>query len=498
MNSNYSSILIILLFIIAFITVAYLSKKGEKASSGESSEEYIVGGRKIGTLILLLSMGATYFSTWTLLGAFGSYYRSGVWFAGFTVWAIFHGVFIWLFGSRIWLIGKTYNFITPGQMVEHYYNSKRLRILVAIVGVLALVPVMLIQVSGGAKALDTMTNGLIPYTVGVFAMAIIVGWVVLSTGFKGTAWTDTFMGVFFAFILIFTFFYALYLAGGINIFQNAMKYKPDLLVNKGDPLPMLETWLGLGFGAWVMPHMWQKFYSARSPLILGKVGSLTPFWNSWMMALIPLTVAIAAMIPGVVPGLTNKNSDTILPLLFSHHFPIMGGVVVAGILAAAMSTINSQLLSSASIIAEDIWNNLAKTPLSSSKTKWLTQIVVVSLTILILILALTPGGTGYLVPVAALGFGLGLQLVPSALGMLYFKNITEKGAFWGMIIGISIILLLAITSSQLPKSLIGFIGNIITTVIISSFTLKVSNTSLKNYHLTFKKLMINNTSSKEN
>lgn len=492
MSTHYPTLIILIVFMACFIGIAYLSKKGTTSDAPDSSEEYVVGGRQIGTLILLLSMGATYFSTWTLLGAFGSYYRTGVWFSAFMVWTIFHGIFIWLFGSKIWLIGKIHNFITPGQMVEHYYQSRRLRISVAIIGIMALVPVMLIQVSGGAKALDTMTDGTIPYTVGVILMSIIVGFVVLWAGFKGTAWTDTFMGIFFAFILIFTLFYSLYLAGGTDIFKKAMEYKPELLVNKGDPLPMLETWLGLGFGAWVMPHMWQKFYSAKSPLVLGKVGVMTPLWNSWMMALIPLVVAVAAMIPGIIPGINDKNSDTILPLLYATHIPVMGGFVVAGILAAAMSTINSQLLSSASIVAEDIWNTLAKKPLSSTGTKKLTQFVVISLTILILILALTPGGTGYLVPVAALGFGLGLQLVPSALGMLCFKSFSEKGAFWGIIFGVSTIIILSFIHTPIPKTLAGFAVNLILTFIISKMTQPVPRASIDNYHNTFKKLMKDN------
>lgn len=488
--NNTLTLMILGLFISAFVFIAYLSKRTSDKSISDASEEYIVGGRKIGTVILLLSMGATYFSTWTLLGAFGSYYRSGVWFAGFAVWTIFHGIFIWMFGARIWLIGKIYNFITPGQMVEHYYSSRRLRIAVAVIGIMALVPVMLIQVSGGAKALDTMTNGTIPYVAGVIVMSIVVGFVVLWAGFKGTAWTDTFMGIFFALILIFTLVYVLSLTGWTDIFSRAMEYKPELMVNKGDALPMLETWLGLGFGAWVMPHMWQKFYSASSPLVLGKVGVMTPFWNSWMMALIPLIVAVAAMIPGIIPGINIQNSDTILPLLYATHFPILGGFVVAGILAAAMSTINSQLLSSASIVAEDVWNTLAKQPLSSIGVKKITQVVVISLTLLILILALTPGGTGFLVPVAALGFGLGLQLVPSALGMLYFRKITEKGAFWGIIIGSLTMLFLSIVKVGIPATLTGFAVNFVITIAISMFTRTVSEESIANYHETFKKFMV--------
>lgn len=493
---NVITISILAVFIAIFILISFLSKRNSASSSKESAEDFVIGGRGMGTIVLLLSMGATYFSTWTLLGSFGAYFREGVWFIGFAVWTIFHGVFIWLFGARIWLAGKRFGFITPGQMVEHYYESKRLRTLVAVIGIFALVPVMLIQVSGGALALDTMTDGAVPYVVGVIITSVMVGVIVLWAGFKGTAWTDSFMGIFFATILICTAIYVCYLAGGSNMFSNVASYKPELLVNNGKPMKMVELWLGLGFGAWVLPHMWQKFYSAKSAEVLGKVAVMTPFWNSWMMAIIPLVIGTAAVIPGIAPGVTKETSDTILPLIFAEHAPVLGAFVVAGILAAAISTINSQLLSSASIVAEDIVNSLRSEPLSSSQSTQVTRVVVASLTGLILILALAPGGAGLLVPIASLGFGLGLQLVPSALGMLHFRFVTEKGAFCGLISGAVLMIFMAIFNTDIPlgPGFSGFILNIVITIVVSRFTSPVSQKSIENYHDMFDEYMRDNIS----
>lgn len=481
-------------FILAFLFVSYLSKRSASKIKGSLSENFIIGGRGIGSLVLVLSMGATYFSTWTLLGAFGAYYRSGVWFAGFTVWTIFHAIFIWLFGARIWLAGKKYGFITPGQMIKRYYKSNRLRIAVALVGIAALVPVMLIQVIGGAKALESLTDGAIPYLLGVTVTSVMVGVIVLWAGFKGTAWTDSFMGIFFASILLFTAFYVLYLSGGSEIFERVSENKPELNQVSGNPLGMLELWLGLGFGAWVLPHMWQKFYSASSAKVLGKVAMATPFWNSWMMAIIPLVVGMAAVIPGVAPTVTVESSDTILPQIFNSHFPVLSAFVVAGILAAAISTINSQLLSSASLVAEDVVDALTKKDMSSNRVTWVTRIVVMSLTIMIFVLAILPSGAGFLVPIASLGFGLGLQLVPSALGMLYFKWVTEKGAFAGLALGVIVMAIMSIIQADVPfgPSIAGIVVNILATAVISKFTRKVPDSSLEEFHGMFDEYMKNN------
>ncbi|MHC9036629.1 sodium:solute symporter family transporter, partial [Cobetia marina] len=189
--NNTVTIAVLVAFISVFILISLFAKRSANNTQSTTSEDFVIGGRGMGTLVLVLSMGATYFSTWTLLGAFGSYYREGIWFVGFAVWTIFHGIFIWMFGTRIWLAGKRFGFITPGQMVERYYCSKRLKIAVAVTGITALVPVMLIQVIGGAKALDALSGGAIPYVVGVTVTSIMVGVIVLWAGFKGTAWTDS-------------------------------------------------------------------------------------------------------------------------------------------------------------------------------------------------------------------------------------------------------------------------------------------------------------------
>ncbi|MEM7641341.1 MAG: sodium:solute symporter family protein [Pseudomonadota bacterium] len=476
-------------FVGILLSIAYLAAK--RGGGAQTSEDFVVGGRAIGTTVLLLSMGATYFSTWTLLGSFGAYFREGIWFAGFAVWTIFHGVFVWMFGTRIWMAGKRFGFITPGQMVEHYYNSKRLRLLVALVGITALVPVMLIQVSGGARALETLTDGAVPYAIGVTIASLMVGAIVLWAGFRGTAWTDMFLGIFFAAIMIFTALYVLDLVGGLALFAQVADIKPELVTNPGKATNMLELWLGLGFGAWVLPHMWQKFYSAKDAETLGKVAVATPFWNSWMMAIIPLVIGLAAVIPGVVPTVTPETSDTILPQLFATHAPVLAAFVVAGILAAAISTINSQLLSSASLVAEDIWGTLRGRQVTDQESTRVTRIVVAGLTVLVFVLALTPGGAGHLVPVAALGFGLGLQLVPSALGMLYFRRITETGAFAGLLAGVATLLIIKFGGFSIGfgPGTTGLVVNAAVTALVSLATRPVSDASVENYHGMFARYM---------
>jgi SSS family solute:Na+ symporter len=487
MSIGQITILVVVLFIGILFYISYRASK----SNVSTPDDFYVGGRGTGTIVLLMTMGASFFSTWTLLGAFGVYYRSGIWFTGFAVWTIMHALFIWMFGVRIWLIGKKFNFVTPGQLIEHYYKSPALRLLFTIVAIVGLVPYMLIQVTGGALALDAITNGDIPYTAGVIMMTLMVGILVLLSGFRGAAWTDTFMGVFFGSIMLVVAFLIVGKAGGLQALKNVAEVKPEALTNIGNIPGMLELSLGLGFGFWVMPHMWQKFYSAKSPEVLGKVSILTPFWNSWLMAIVTLFVGISALVPGVVPGLDASTSDQILPLFFAHYAPLFGTIVIAGIVAAAISTINSQLLSSASIFVTDIWVRFSKREVSKQKVTFLSRVTVIILTVIIFAIAITPGAAGFLVPVASLGFGIALQLVPSALGALYWKSITKTGAITGLIAGV-----IALSSTKIfgisvlfGPGLNGLMINLLVTWIVSLFTQKVAYESVENYHGTFEEYL---------
>lgn len=191
----------IIVLTVFLLILLFISNRASKANI-DTPDDFFLADRGLGTIVLAMTTGATYFSTWTLLGSIGNYYRDGVWFVAFAAWAIVHALFIWLFGSRIWYLGRKYNFVTPGDMMEKYYNSPFLKLLFSVVGMVGLIPYMLIQVTGGAFSLNSLTNGAIPYWVGIFLMGVFVGIIVTMSGGRGAAWSDTFMGIFFGLLLL--------------------------------------------------------------------------------------------------------------------------------------------------------------------------------------------------------------------------------------------------------------------------------------------------------
>ncbi len=479
MNFVALTVTVLVIFLLALIAISYAASR----KNVPTPDDFYLANRGIGTVVMVMTMGASFFSTWTLLGAIGSYYRGGVWFIGFAAWTVVHALFIWLFGARIWLLGKKYHFVTPGDLVESYYSSPVLRILFAVVGIVGLVPYMLIQVTGGASALSSLTGDQIPYWVGVLIMAGLVGVLVTVSGGRGAAWGDTFMGFFFGTVLIIvaTMFFAK--SGGMSAFKNLEPVAPDILVNAGNVPGILELALGLGLGYWIMPHMWQKFYSAKSAAVLAKTSVITPFWNSWLMALLTLSIGLLAHTPGLIPGLNNENSDQIIPLFFASYAPFFGTIVIAAIIAAGISTINSQLLSSASLLVSDIYVRFFNPNATESRKTFLGRLAVIGLTLLILILAFLPSARGYLVPLSSLGFAISIQLVPAALGPLMWRGATRQGAIWSILVGEAVLALVYLTKIvPLGPGTSGIIAAAFTFYVVSFLTQSQPSAIQREFH----------------
>lgn len=431
MSQATITMIVLCLFIAVLLGIARVASKSNVATP----KDFYLAGGGLGTIVMAMTMGSAYFSTWTLLGAIGQYYRDGVWFMAFSSWTVVHAMYMWLFGSKFWFLGRKYGFITPGDMVEKYYGSPALHLLFALVGIIGLIPVMLIQVTGGAMALESLTNYQIPYWIGVLVMGVFVGIIVASSGQRGAAWSNTFMGVFFGTVLIFIVGFFITKAGGLDAFKQVQKVAPHVLVNKGQFWAIFETAFGLGIGFFIQPQMWMGFYSMASPQVIRKTTMVTPVWNSWIMAFGTLLIGVLAHTPGLVPGLTDKLADRTIPIFFSTYAPVFGAVVIAAIVAAGISTINSALLGCASLFANDIYIRFFKRNASAGQQTLAGRCAVILLTLIVILLAFIPAAQGYIVQVASVGYAILMQLVPAVVGMIFWKRGTRKAAIVSIVLG---------------------------------------------------------------
>ena len=480
MDVTTVTVITLVFFLIVLVGISLAASRLNK----QTPDDFFLAGRGLGTVVLLMTTGASFFSTWTLLGAVGNFYRSGVWFMAFPAWTVVHAMFIWVFGVRIWQLGRKYGFVTPGDMAEHYYGSPSLRVLFAIIGIIGLVPYMMIQIIGGAGAMTTLTGGAIPYWVGILVLGLLVGVLVTLAGGRGAAWTDTFMGFFFGGVLLLIMLTFVNAAGWFDAFRNLESVAPQILTNKGDPWAIMDTALGLSLGFWIMPHMWQKFYSARSANSLAQTAAITPLWNTWIMSLGALTIGMLAWTPGLVNGLSEENSDQIIPLYFSENAPIFGAVVVVAIVAAGISTVNSQLLSSGSLLTSDVYVRFIRPDATARLRTIIGRGSVIALTALVCLLAFTPIAQEFLVPLADRGFAIGSQLVPAALGPLMWRRATRSGALTSIIASEAVVLLVSLGLSPLPfgPAVSGLLVGLPVFVVVSLMTQSQVRPVQNDYH----------------
>lgn len=183
---------VIAVYCIVVLGIGILSRNKGGASS---LEEYVVGGRSLKPFVAYFTYVATFHSSFAFLGAAGQMYTSGIsFFATFTS-CVVSPLMIYFIGRPVWYLGKKYHFMTQADLLSDYYQSRFLRILVAAVNLIFLVPYLQSQISGGGIIFSAVTGDRISYTAGTLILyAVIIGYILLG-GFKAVAWTDTFQGI---------------------------------------------------------------------------------------------------------------------------------------------------------------------------------------------------------------------------------------------------------------------------------------------------------------
>lgn len=249
-----------------------------KSKAGE--EDYYLAGRNQGWMVSSLTIMATFFSSFALLGAPGMVYREGVVFALFSLNVPVAGMSVYLLGSRIWKLGRKFGYVTPGDMVADYYGSKfSLRILVAIAAVLYAIPYVVMQIQAGGVLSQTMF-GEDSFTIGATLLAGITTLYIMIGGMRSVAWTDLIQGLLLIVgMLVSGFAMFLVFDGPANFADRIITDLPESSLTLPGTTglwtwPMLFTVCLLGsVGSMVQPAQWMRFYAAKDTKTL-KRGAL--------------------------------------------------------------------------------------------------------------------------------------------------------------------------------------------------------------------------------
>ena len=343
----------IIVYMVWGTLIAFLSHRG----SSKGVVDYFLADRKLKGYISSLSYSATTYSAFMLLGLAGLTYKGGVGALGFEL--IYLSGLFWavLFGPFYWRAGKHYNCVSPAELLSTRYQNKKVGALSAWISLIFLIPYSSIQLMGIGYLLDTLSNGKIPFLWGALLATIItLVWIEIA-GLRSVATTDSLQaGVMLISSIIFIFILIGKFLGGFNNFLYQIeKNYPLWLSVPGNGYFSFQTFLGLSlpwfFFSISNPQVSQRLFVPSS---LSKMRSMISGFLGYGLVYTLITILIGFCALLLFPGLSNPDQATPTLLAQLNIPPMIVLLMIIGIFSAAISTIDSVMLTISSMFVRDI------------------------------------------------------------------------------------------------------------------------------------------------
>ncbi|MBI4464110.1 MAG: sodium:solute symporter family protein [Acidobacteria bacterium] len=431
---------ILLLEMSVFLLVCfYLGYLGWKRST--SLAGFFVADRKIGSIVSFLTYSATLFSTFTLVGMPGFFYTHGIGSWAFIAFAdVFMAVMIYVFGRRFWLLGRKFNFVTPTEFLCYRYDSTAVMALGVLISFVFLLPYVATQLVGIGKIVEGATGGELSYLPVMLLFTITVLVYTGMGGMRAVAWNDAVQGVLLfvmSFGIAFLFLFA-HWDGPEAMFREVARAKPALLSVPGPhdyfTYPTMISYFFLIVAIPItQPQMSCRFFIPRSLRSMRFMMMATPVYA--FLILIPaLILGLGASV--VFPNLSS--GDLVLSQVLSTHTSAgIGGLVICGVVAAAMSTVSGQLLVLGSLAAKDLYLNLRPPRFRSERGEvWVGRVAVLLAALVALLASVRP--PALIVELSIQSFAGTMQLLPVFVGGLYWRKANKTGALASMMMGIGV------------------------------------------------------------
>ena len=415
-----------------------------------TGEDYFVANRSLGPFVLLMTLFGTHMTAFTILGASGEAYQTGI--GVFALMAsssalIVPTVFL-LVGTRLWSIGKRFGYVTQVQYFRERWGSDALGLLLFVVLICLLIPYVLISMMAGGIITSEITSGAVPAWLGNLVICLVVLAYVEYGGMRGTAWANTFQTLVFMSFGAATVFIVVHQMGGLDATLGRLASShPELLV-RGDrvqPLQLLSYTL-LPLSAGMFPHLFIHWLTARRAAHF-----------RYTVVLYPLFIAVVwvpSVLLGVLgndpfPGLVGPEASSILLRLIDAYSPgLLAGLLAAGVFSACMNSVDSQVLALGNMFTHDIVRHYGfHDRMSEAQQVRVGRLFVAGILALAFFLSLvTDHGIFRLGVWSFTGFA---ALFPIVIAALYWRRSTRQGAI-ASVLGVAVLWLYFFLWSGLP------------------------------------------------
>jgi len=456
------------------------------------ASDFFLAGHSLGPIVLSLSMMATVFSAWFILGHQGLTWQEGFPYIAHYAHIPLMAIMGLLMFNRQWAVAKKNGFITPSELYGTYYNSELIRVLVLIIACLYAIPYVALQLRGAGYTFNVLSGGRIDPVQGSVVLGIVVVFYVFMGGLKAAAITDTLQGFLLYIAAAFmgiTVVTVVLKSGNGGFFEtvtNAVKAQGDGYITM-PPVGKMWSWpyaLTIAFataGIYCSPSYTMLTMAAKS-------NKLFKFQAFFVMALAMgimyyfFSPLIGVGGRAIVKELANTDALS-LTIIFEHMGPVMFVVTALGILAAMNSTAAGYLANTSSMLARDLYCRYINPDASPQRQVLMGRLMV--LVIVALAVVFSVFVLDYLTLLGTLATAFGLLMLPAIIGVCYCPGITKHGIIWGLITGIITIFLTYFVWRH-PLGIHtggwGFIVNAIVCAIVSSFTEKPSLEMIRKTH----------------
>ena len=458
-------VFIVYLFFMVGIGVYFFLKSKEGGEKG-----YFLGGREMGPWVSALSAGASDMSAWVLMGLPASIYAAGLGQAWIAIGLAIGYTVSWLVEAprlRKYSIAAKDSITIPQYLTNRFLSSSRaLQIICAVIFLVAYT----IYAASSIKACGTLFNTVIGIdaTVAMYIAAVIIICYTFLGGFSAVCWTDFFQGLLMLGALLIAPIFALAIikANGSAV---SMGQLPDNYWNLFTNWKDVLSGLGWGLGYFGMPHIIIRFMSLRSDKDLRKSAKIGITWT-----LLILTFSVASGIIGHLLLGEIADSAVVFITMVRKIFPaLISGLLLSAILAAAMSTADSQLLASASAFASDVYKPVIRKDKASDKEMlWAGRVVVLAISVIAVIIASNPN-SGTIMGLVENAWGVfGAAFGPVILLSLFWRRFNFAGAVAGILAGagVDILWLVCLSDFGLYEIIPGFLAGLIAAVAVSLAT----------------------------
>ncbi|MCI0693614.1 sodium:solute symporter family protein [candidate division KSB1 bacterium] len=438
-------------YLVLLMIIAWLGIRARKSGA----EDFFLAGRNQGWFVTALTIMATFFSAFALMGAPGMVFRFGLPFIMFSLNVPVAAAMIWIVGHRVRVLSKQHGFVTPSDFVCYFHPSRLLNLCVCLIGFLFVLPYIVLQIKAGGYLFDVVTDGQVDQKWGAVILAALTMIYVHLGGMRSVAWTDILQGVLLVGGMIWGGIVTVNAVGGTRVFFQKIAEAGEAFVTvpgHGEffTIPMLLTFtLVAPIGTMLSPGQWLRYNAARSTADLKRA------------AIIFAVCLTAAYLFGMVlVGLGGKvllpdlaNADEVFIRIVKIYMPLWASTLfMVCIMAAAMSTADSNLHALGAILAKDFYKGLLRTSAGQKEVLAVSHVVIFVTTLIALFIVLFVESLPMLVRLGIVSMAFCLQLLPVAADILWLKRGNAIAAFAGMLGGLAVLIPLAFFSGAVPQN----------------------------------------------